>query len=57
VSFYVFMMSSSRFRRQVKLVLVKKFWQRWKHWCCLKSNQIGPVNTESDGTDMELEDI
>jgi hypothetical protein len=51
------MISSSRFRRQVKLVLVKKCWQRWKRWFCSKSNQIGPVDTESVGTNMELEEI
>jgi hypothetical protein len=51
------MISSSRFRRQVKLVLVKKCWQRWKHWCCCNNNQIGPVNTESEGPNMEVEGI
>ncbi len=50
------MITSSRFRRQVKFVLVKKCWQRWKHWCCFNNNQIGPANPESEGPDMEPEE-
>jgi hypothetical protein len=50
------MISSSRYRHQVKLVLLKKCSQRWKHLFSSRSNQIGPVNTESDGTNMELEE-
>ncbi len=50
------MVSSSRFRRQVRLVLVKNCWKRWKHWFFFNNNQIGPVNTESDGPNMELEE-
>jgi hypothetical protein len=50
------MISSSRFRRQVKVVLVKNCWQRLKHWFCFKNNQIDPVHTESDGTNMEVEE-
>ncbi|CAF1186714.1 unnamed protein product [Adineta steineri] len=44
ISFYIFLIFSSRFRRQVKLVLVKKCWQRWKYWCCSINNQIEPDN-------------
>ncbi|CAF1232063.1 unnamed protein product [Adineta steineri] len=44
ISFYIFIIFSSRFRRQVKLVLVKKCWQRWKYWCCSINNQIEPDN-------------
>jgi hypothetical protein len=51
------MISSSRFRRQVRLVLVKKCWQRLKHWCYFNDNQIGPVNTESEDPNLELECI
>ncbi|CAF1422068.1 unnamed protein product [Adineta steineri] len=56
ISFYIFIVFSSRFRRQVKFVLVKKCWQRWKYWCCHINNRIEPDNnvvahnsqTESD---------
>ncbi|CAF3537073.1 unnamed protein product [Rotaria sp. Silwood1] len=41
-SFYIFMASSLRFRRQIKNVLVKKFWRRWKQWPCNK-HQIYPI--------------
>ncbi|CAF4238308.1 unnamed protein product, partial [Adineta steineri] len=44
ISFYIFIIFSSRFRRQVKLVLVKKCWQRWKYWCCSINNRIEPDN-------------
>jgi hypothetical protein len=50
------MISSSRFRRQVKVVLVKKCWQRWKHCFCSNNNQIGPLHAESDDRNMELEE-
>jgi hypothetical protein len=50
------MISSSRFRRQMKHALVKNCWQRWKHWCCFNSNQIVPVNAESDDRHMEVEE-
>ncbi|CAF1197012.1 unnamed protein product [Adineta steineri] len=57
INFYIFIIFSPRFRRQVKLVLVKKCWQRWKYWCCSINNRIDPGNniepcnsqTESDG--------
>ncbi|CAF0926974.1 unnamed protein product [Rotaria sordida] len=41
-SFYIFMASSWRFRRQTKNVLVKKFWRRWKRRPC-NDNQIYPI--------------
>ncbi|CAF0797558.1 unnamed protein product [Adineta steineri] len=44
INFYLFIIFSSRFRRQVKLVLVKKFWQRWNYWCCSINNRIEPEN-------------
>ncbi|CAF1347383.1 unnamed protein product [Adineta steineri] len=44
INFYIFIIFSSRFRRQVKLVLVKKCWQRWKHWCCPINNRVEPDN-------------
>jgi hypothetical protein len=50
------MMSSSRFRRQVRLVLVKNCWQRWKHWFCFDNNQIGPLHAELDDRNMEPEE-
>ncbi|CAF0986320.1 unnamed protein product [Adineta steineri] len=45
ISFYIFIIFSSRFRRQVKFVLVKRCWQRWKYWCCHINNQIEPENS------------
>jgi hypothetical protein len=50
------MMSSSRFHRQVKFVLVKMCWAQWKHWRCFENNQIAPGNAEPDDTQMELEE-
>ncbi|CAF4073314.1 unnamed protein product [Adineta steineri] len=44
ISFYIFITFSSRFRRQVKFVLVKTCWQRWKYWCCFRNNRIEPDN-------------
>ncbi|CAF0915056.1 unnamed protein product [Rotaria sordida] len=41
-SFYIFMASSWRFRRQTKNVLLKKFWRRWKRRPC-NDNQIYPI--------------
>ncbi|CAF1076359.1 unnamed protein product [Adineta steineri] len=48
INFYIFVIFSSRFRRQVKFVLVKKFWQRWKHWCCSINNRIEPRNSQME---------
>ncbi|CAF0909423.1 unnamed protein product [Adineta steineri] len=45
INFYIFILFSSRFRRQVKFVLVKRCWQRWKYWCCSVNNQIEPDNS------------
>lgn len=50
------MVSSSRFRRQVKLVLVKKCWYRIKFCCGSNPNQIAPDNGTSYGTDMDIEE-
>ncbi|CAF4411243.1 unnamed protein product, partial [Adineta steineri] len=44
INFYIFIIFSSRFRRQVKLVLVKKCWKRWTYWCCHINNRIEPDN-------------
>ncbi|CAF4186206.1 unnamed protein product [Adineta steineri] len=57
VGFYLFMISSSRFRRQVKYVIFKKLWPRCKQGCCLKNNEVVPENFEESGNhDIELED-
>ncbi|CAF0865588.1 unnamed protein product [Adineta steineri] len=57
ISFYLFIIFSSRFRRQVKLVLVKKCWQRWKSWCCHINNQIEPDNNiEGRNSQVESEE-
>ena len=50
------MISSSRFRRQVKYVLIKKCWQRWQCWCCSNNNEIAPENVDSLGVNIELEE-
>jgi hypothetical protein len=50
------MISSSRFRHQVKFVLVKKCCKWWKQWCCFGNNQIAPHNAESDGPNIEHEE-
>jgi hypothetical protein len=50
------MISSSRFRRQMKIVLLKKCWQRWKTWCCYGNNQVAPQNAELHGTNIEIEE-
>ncbi|CAF0987746.1 unnamed protein product [Adineta steineri] len=54
INFYIFIISSSRFRRQVKLVLVKKCWERWKYWCCFINNRIeADSNTEPRNSQIE----
>ncbi|CAF0819729.1 unnamed protein product [Adineta steineri] len=56
ISFYVFIISSSRFRRQVKYVLVKKCWKRCMQWHYLTNNQVAPQNVESFSANMEVEE-
>ncbi|CAF0877044.1 unnamed protein product [Adineta steineri] len=57
INFYLFIIFSPRFRRQVKLVLVKKCWQRWKYWCCHTNNQIEPGNIpETRNSQIESEE-
>ncbi len=36
------MASSPRFRRQVKHVITKKCWHRWKRWCSCNENRVYP---------------
>ncbi|CAF3848864.1 unnamed protein product [Adineta steineri] len=56
INFYIFIIFSSRFRRQVKFVLVKKCWERWKYWCCSINNRIEPDNnSEPRNSQMESE--
>lgn len=50
------MILSSRFRRQVKLVLKKRCWQRWKSWCCCGSNRITPEIGETRVETAEVDD-
>ncbi|CAF1080684.1 unnamed protein product [Adineta steineri] len=57
INFYIFIIFSPRFYRQVKLVLVKKCWQRWKYWCCSINNRIDPDNNiEPCNSQTELEE-
>ncbi|CAF3926165.1 unnamed protein product [Adineta steineri] len=43
ISFYVFVITSGRFRRQVKHVLVKKCWRRCKRWLLCSKNEVHPI--------------
>ncbi|CAF1394331.1 unnamed protein product [Adineta steineri] len=43
ISFYVFVITSARFRRQVKHVLVKKCWRRCKRWFLHSINKVHPI--------------
>ncbi|CAF1294345.1 unnamed protein product [Adineta steineri] len=64
ISFYLFIISSSRFRHQVKFVLVKKCRKRWT---CLfgfgniqsttENIKLNNLNIEPDNLNMELEEI
>ncbi|CAF4066053.1 unnamed protein product, partial [Adineta steineri] len=57
VGFYLFIITSSRFRRQTKYVIFKKLWPRCKQGCCLKNNEVVPENFEESGNhNIELED-
>ncbi|CAF3864160.1 unnamed protein product [Adineta steineri] len=57
INFYLFIIFSSRFRRQMKFVLVKKYWQRWKYWCCSMNNRIEPDNNiEGRNSQMESDE-
>jgi hypothetical protein len=51
------MISSPRFRRQVKLVLRKKCWQRWKNSCCCRNNHISSGTAEPANSIMKVEEI
>ncbi|CAF1229433.1 unnamed protein product [Adineta steineri] len=42
ISFYMFCIAFRRFRRQVKHVLIKKYWRRCKLWCFSGKNQVEP---------------
>ncbi|CAF0909628.1 unnamed protein product [Adineta steineri] len=56
ISFYLFIIFSPRFRRQVKFVLVKRCWQRWKYWCCSINNRIEPDNN-IEPRNLEVESV
>ncbi|CAF2962080.1 unnamed protein product, partial [Rotaria sp. Silwood2] len=53
-SFYIFMASSARFRRQVKYVLVRKCWQQLKRWFSCNENQVHP-NMQIQSVDSSIE--
>ncbi|CAF1280108.1 unnamed protein product [Adineta steineri] len=57
ISFYLFIISSSRFRRQVKFVLVKKCWKRWKCLCGFENIRTTAENIELNNFNMELEEM
>ncbi|CAF3905720.1 unnamed protein product [Adineta steineri] len=55
VTFYIFAASSARFRRQVKY-LIRKYWRQWKNCSFYAAqNQVGPINTVSGNSDIDLE--
>ncbi|CAF1310944.1 unnamed protein product [Rotaria sordida] len=59
-NFYVFMATSSRYRHQVKHVLVKKIWLPFRHWLhfrlkCRNENRIVPEGTQIYHTSVDLE--
>ncbi|CAF1394314.1 unnamed protein product [Adineta steineri] len=54
--FYVFVITSARFRRQVKHVLVKNCWGRCKRWFLHSINKVHPIaDTESPASSIALE--
>jgi hypothetical protein len=55
MSFYLFMVSSSRYRRQVKRFFVKKCGRILKNLCYVDQNEIHPsgVITNGIGTDVD----
>ncbi|CAF1531570.1 unnamed protein product [Adineta ricciae] len=56
INFYLFYFTSSRFRRQVKIVLIKKYWNQIKHLCSFNNNnQIAPEISEPIDTNNELD--
>ncbi|UJR07456.1 hypothetical protein I4U23_011745 [Adineta vaga] len=57
INFYIFFLTSPRFRRQVKFVLVKKCWHQIVHRCCFDNNQILPETSDLDNPNKELEDL
>ncbi|CAF1280090.1 unnamed protein product [Adineta steineri] len=64
ISFYLFIISSSRFRHQVKFVLVKKCWKRCTYLCGFGNIQstaenikLNNLNIEPNNLNMELEEM
>ncbi|CAF1549010.1 unnamed protein product, partial [Adineta ricciae] len=55
INFYLFLIISPRYRRQVKYVLKKKYWYSIKDWFCLRSNQIQPELATSSNDDNLFE--
>ncbi|CAF0985020.1 unnamed protein product [Adineta ricciae] len=53
ISFYLYIMISSRYRRQVKCVLRKRIWQFCRCTCCKTPNRILPDNL-STGSNFEF---
>ncbi len=58
MSFYIFVASSWRYRRQVKYFFTKKCWRILKIWYCANQNEIHPVDRASNviGTDDDDDD-
>ncbi|CAF0939199.1 unnamed protein product [Adineta steineri] len=55
VSFYIFMASSSRYRRQVKSFFVKKCWRTLKNLCNAEQNIVHPSGAVLTAADTEDE--
>ncbi|UJR07755.1 hypothetical protein I4U23_012039 [Adineta vaga] len=54
LTFYVFLIVSSRYRRQVKHLVVKRYWRQCKQFCQRNHNQIRPLREITDyvGSDV-----
>ncbi|CAF1093963.1 unnamed protein product, partial [Adineta steineri] len=55
VTFYVFLLSIPRYRRQVKYVLINKYWKQLKNSCFPIENQVHPENIVTSHTNIDLE--
>ncbi|CAF1402532.1 unnamed protein product [Adineta ricciae] len=55
ISFYIFILVSPRYRRQIKFLLIRKYWRKCKAYCCGNRNQIGPMAIDPIDENIELE--
>ncbi|CAF1308855.1 unnamed protein product [Adineta ricciae] len=55
LNFYIFLISSSRYRRQVKYIFKKKYWRPIKYVCCSNDNQVRPENIMTSDANIDLD--